>query len=74
MTEDTLARDVQGVAVIGMAGRFPGANTVDELWSVLCESRETISFFRTEELEPSDDLHSVENPNYIPARGVVAAQ
>ncbi|MGA6163599.1 beta-ketoacyl synthase N-terminal-like domain-containing protein [Amycolatopsis magusensis] len=30
------------IAVIGMAGRFPGADSVDELWQVLDQGRETI--------------------------------
>ncbi|HEY5326963.1 MAG TPA: amino acid adenylation domain-containing protein, partial [Mucilaginibacter sp.] len=33
------------VAVIGMAARFPGTNTIDEFWNMLTEGRETISFF-----------------------------
>jgi phthiocerol/phenolphthiocerol synthesis type-I polyketide synthase E len=33
------------VAVVGMAGRFPGARTVDEFWERLCEGAELISVF-----------------------------
>src|ERR1051325_11327096 len=33
------------VAVVGLAGRFPGARTVDEFWDRLCEGAELISFF-----------------------------
>ncbi|MEK9281146.1 AMP-binding protein [Bradyrhizobium sp. ISRA442] len=31
------------IAVIGMAGRFPGAETVDELWSNLAEGRDSVT-------------------------------
>jgi acyl transferase domain-containing protein len=41
------------IAIIGLAGRFPGAATVEELWAVLREGRETIRFFTAEELDAS---------------------
>ena len=34
----------RGVAVIGMSGRFPGAATLSEFWSNLCDGVESISF------------------------------
>ena len=40
----------QPIAIIGMAGKFPGANTIDELWEVLRTGKETTSFFKKEEL------------------------
>ncbi|HJX28927.1 MAG TPA: amino acid adenylation domain-containing protein, partial [Thermoanaerobaculia bacterium] len=44
--------EVQGesVAVVGMAGRFPGARNVEELWRNLCGEVESIRFFTDEEL------------------------
>jgi amino acid adenylation domain-containing protein len=59
------------IAVIGMAGRFPGANTIDEFWALLKEGRETISFFTADELDPSlpDSLRN--NPDYVKARGMI---
>ncbi|OBX24917.1 amino acid adenylation domain-containing protein [Gelidibacter algens] len=59
------------VAVIGMAGRFPGANTIQELWDVLKEGRETISFFTKEELDKTipDGLRN--DPLYVRARGII---
>jgi len=38
------------IAVIGMAGRFPGASNIDQLWSNLQGGRSSISFFSEEEL------------------------
>jgi acyl transferase domain-containing protein len=43
-----------GIAIIGMAGRFPGARTPGELWRNLLEARETITHFGANELEPAD--------------------
>ncbi|MDT5268375.1 MAG: hypothetical protein QOH49_561 [Acidobacteriota bacterium] len=38
------------VAVIGMAGRFPGANNVEEFWRNLAGGVESVSFFSDDEL------------------------
>ncbi|SDS91968.1 type I polyketide synthase [Winogradskyella sediminis] len=59
------------IAIIGMAGRFPGASTIDELWDVLREGKETISFFTPEELDKSIPESIRNNPLYVGARGIV---
>lgn len=59
------------IAVIGMAGRFPGANTIDELWTLLLEGRETIRFFTDQELDPSLPDHLKADPAYVKARGII---
>ncbi len=61
-----------GVAIIGMAGRFPGAMTVDHLWQNLCNGVESITFFRDDELDPTVDPALKQLPNYIRAKGVMA--
>src|SRR5690606_34166941 len=38
------------IAIIGMAGQFPGADNVDEFWDNLKRGIESISFFTDEEL------------------------
>ena len=60
------------VAVVGMAGRFPGAPTVAALWEVLREGRETTSFFTPDELDASIPTHVKNDPLYVPARGIIA--
>ena len=58
------------IAVIGMSGRFPGANNIDEFWDNLKNGRETISFFSDEELRESDVPDKLlNNPNYVKAYG-----
>ncbi len=64
-------RQNNDIAVIGMAARFPGANTIPELWKVLTEGRETTSFFTDEEIDPSVPLAVRTAPNYVKARGIV---
>ena len=39
-----------GIAVIGMAGRFPGAENVEQFWQNLRDGVESISFFNEREL------------------------
>lgn len=59
------------VAVIGMAGRFPGVSTIDEFWDVLKNGKETISFFTKEELDKSIPESLRNDSLYVAARGVV---
>jgi len=35
-------------AVIGMVGRFPGADNLEQLWRNLCNAKESISFLKPE--------------------------
>jgi amino acid adenylation domain-containing protein len=62
----------KGVAIIGMAGRFPGANNVDELWRNLTAGIDTISKFSAAELDPDVPAELAKDPRYVRARGVIA--
>jgi len=59
------------IAIIGMVGRFPGADNLDQLWSNLCNGVESISFFKPEELGPGLDESLRTDPTYIRARGII---
>lgn len=61
----------QEVAIIGMAGRFPGANNIAELWGILANGQETIRFFEETELDPSVPLAERQSPDYVRARGII---
>ncbi len=61
---------MEGIAVVGMSGRFPGAKNLDEFWENLKNGVESIKFFTEEELRKAgidDDL--ISDPNYITASG-----
>ncbi len=60
-----------GIAIIGMSGRFPGAATVEKFWDNLINGIETTSFFKPEELDPFLDPEVKNDPNYVGARGVL---
>ncbi len=60
------------IAIIGMAGRFPGAKNVDAFWQNLRDGVESITFFSDEELLLSGIKPTVLNdPRYVKAFGVL---
>src|SRR6266852_9510200 len=60
----------ESVAIIGMAGRYPGAKNVREFWHNLENGIESITFFTDEELrEAGDDPAFFRNKSYVKARG-----
>ncbi len=83
MVEATRALDegLELVAVIGMAGRFPGADgtdgsdCVETLWSNLCAGKESIRHFSPEELvQEGEKERHLADPNYVPARGILEGE
>ncbi|MEH2228581.1 MAG: SDR family oxidoreductase [Nostoc sp.] len=60
------------IAIIGIAGRFPGAKNVDEFWQNLQNGVESISVFTDEELLASGlDAATLNNPKFVKARSVL---
>ena len=48
----TLGTDAaEGIAIIGMTGRFPGAQTLEQFWHNIRNGVESITFFSDEELQ-----------------------
>lgn len=66
-----LKGDSDEVAVIGMAGRFPGAETIQEFWKLLVEGKETIHFFEENELDETIPEAIIKQPTYVKARGIL---
>lgn len=60
------------IAVIGMACKLPGANNPDDFWQSILNKTESISFFNEQELlHAGIDPDLIDNPDYIPARGII---
>ncbi|MRG98067.1 non-ribosomal peptide synthetase/type I polyketide synthase [Polyangium spumosum] len=60
------------VAIIGMAGRFPGANDIEVFWENLRRGVEGISFFTREELLAAGVRPElVDAKEFVPAIGVI---
>ncbi|MEA5560868.1 SDR family NAD(P)-dependent oxidoreductase [Planktothrix agardhii] len=61
------------IAVIGMAGRFPGADNLEKFWQNLQNGVESISFFTDAEILASGvDPNLVKNPNYVKASPILS--
>ena len=60
------------LAIIGMAGRFPGAQNLDEFWRNLSQGVETISSFTDSELEFTDaDPSLLHDPLYVKRKAIL---
>lgn len=66
-----LATRSNDIAIIGMAGRFPGARNVNAFWENICAGADTISRFGDDELEDAFDAATRASPNFVKARSVL---
>lgn len=61
---------LEGVAIIGMSGRFPGAPTLDDYWRNLRDGVESLRPFTTEELDAAAVPAALRrSPNWVNAGG-----
>ncbi|MFC5662556.1 SDR family NAD(P)-dependent oxidoreductase [Kitasatospora misakiensis] len=68
-----MSEELDQIAVVGMAGRFPGAPDVDTFWRNLEEGRESIAVLSEEELRASGvDPEVSGRDGYVRAKGVLA--
>jgi acyl transferase domain-containing protein len=60
------------IAIVSMAGKFPGAANVYEFWQNLLSGKEAITFFSDEELLRNGvDSALLSDPNYVKAGAVI---
>ena len=60
------------IAIIGMSGRFPGAQTVEAFWQNVAAGVKSIRFFTMEELAAAGvDTTLLQHPNYVKAGAVL---
>ncbi|HEX4511335.1 MAG TPA: amino acid adenylation domain-containing protein, partial [Burkholderiaceae bacterium] len=59
------------IAIIAVAGRFPGARDVEQLWANLLAGRDGITHFESGTLDPAVPAALAQDPAYVPARGLV---
>lgn len=63
------------VAIIGMAGRFPGASDLGEFWNLLRSGATgTTRFTKEELLHQGIDRSLLNDPNYVPVRGIIGGE
>lgn len=75
MKNSEINEQLDGIAIIGMSGRFPGATNVEEFWANIVGKKETISFFSESELidslgETAREL--INDPHYVKAGGILS--
>ncbi|CAN5459405.1 hypothetical protein BH11PSE11_BH11PSE11_03490 [soil metagenome] len=74
-TQDDYPDINNDIAIIGMAGRFPMADNIDEFWTKLLSSQDCITRFSLEELEKLGVAPAaLADPNFVPAAGYIADQ
>ena len=62
----------EGIAIIGMAGRFPGAQNIEEFWRNLRDGVESIRFFADEALVAAGvDPALLQHPHYVKASAIL---
>ena len=66
-TKESASSDI---AVIGMAGRFPGAQNLDEFWTNIRDGKESIHFATPEELSGLS-AEILNDPGFVPAHGAL---
>jgi amino acid adenylation domain-containing protein len=62
---------LEGVAIIGMAGKFPGAPDLETFWANIVAGKDTITHFSRAELEAKDRASLEFGPDYVAAHGVL---
>lgn len=60
------------IAIIGVSGRFPGADDVSQFWKNLCDGIESIKHFGDAELEDCFDEATRRSPSYVKARAILS--
>src|ERR1019366_6411455 len=63
--------ELPAIAVIGMAGRFPGAPTLEAFWDNLRRGVESITHFSSGELEDAFGRSVQSQPGYVCARSIL---
>ena len=59
------------IAIVAMAGRYPGATDVEAFWRNICDGRDSITVFRPNDLDPGVNVADRNDPAYVMARGVI---
>jgi acyl transferase domain-containing protein len=63
---------IEHIAIIGMACRFPGANAIGQYWQNIRDGIESISFFADQALEAEAPGHvALSNPDFVEAAGLL---
>lgn len=72
MVEEQETDEFERIAIVGMAGRFPKAESVDALWNLVKNKELGIRFLTDEELRDEGiSEEQIADPDYVKAKGVL---
>ncbi|MEM8772407.1 MAG: type I polyketide synthase [Pseudomonadota bacterium] len=66
-----MSDSIEGIAIIGMSGRFPGAPSVDAFWKNIKDGVDAISHFAPDELEIAPSAQGSGEASFVCAKGVL---
>lgn len=72
MNQTEASKNLECIAIVGIAVRMPGAADVRQFWENLKAGKESISLFSKEEmLEAGVSSEMIDLPNYVAAKGIL---
>jgi acyl transferase domain-containing protein/acyl carrier protein len=72
MSDSAARENLDAIAIIGMTGRFPDADNVEQYWENLCAGHESIKFFTDDELASAGvKAAAINHSNYVKAGTVL---
>ena len=72
LADENVALREDDIAVVGLAGRLPGAKDLNEFWRNLCDGVEAIRFFSDEELlQFGANPEFLKQPNCVKAKAII---
>src|SRR5690242_11495452 len=72
MSDSQPDTSIEAIAIIGMAGRFPGAKSVEAFWQNLKNGVHSLTRFTDQELKASNiDSALLSHPDYVRARPIL---
>jgi acyl transferase domain-containing protein len=65
--------NLDGIAIVGLAGRFPGARNTAQFWQNIANGVESIRFFSDDDLRGAglDPAALAKDPDFVPARSIL---
>jgi len=62
---------LDGIAIIGMSGRFPGARSIQEFWTNVCAGTTSVTRFSDEDVEDAFSATVRRSSGYVKARPIL---
>ena len=69
-----ISSENRDIAVVGMTGRFPGADSIEEFWKNLTSGVDSLEKFSTSETHPSVSSEIKNDVSFVPVSGEIRGQ